>query len=181
VAPATVEDAYGMLAPALADPDPVIIFEHVALYNTSTDIDTLNPTDIGRAAVRRSGNDVTLIAYGGCVPKALDAANELSLAGIDCEVVDLRVLRPLDTDTILDSVRKTHRAVVIDEAWRSGSLAAEVSAQIMEGAFYDLDAPVARVCSVEVPMPYAKHLEEAALPQPAKIVAAVQDLFGDRS
>ncbi|BBX97060.1 alpha-ketoacid dehydrogenase subunit beta [Mycobacterium lacus] len=181
LAPATVEDAYGMLAPALADPDPVIIFEHVALYNTSTDVDTLSPTDIGRAAVRRSGNGVTLIAYGGCVPKALDAANELSLAGIDCEVVDLRVLRPLDTDTILESVRKTHRAVVIDEAWRSGSLAAEVSAQIMEGAFYDLDAPVARVCSVEVPMPYAKHLEEAALPQPAKIVAAVQDLFGDRS
>lgn len=181
VAPATIEDAYGMLAPALADPDPVIIFEHVQLYNTSADVDVLKPTDICRAAVRRNGADVTLIAYGGCVPKALDAANELSLAGIDCEVIDLRVLRPLDTDTILESVRKTHRAVVIDEAWRSGSLAGEISAQIMEGAFYDLDAPVARVCSAEVPIPYAKHLEEAALPQPAKIVAAVHDMFGDQS
>lgn len=181
VAPATIEDGYGMLAPALADPDPVIIFEHVQLYNTSADVDVLKPTDICRAAVRRTGTDVTLIAYGGCLAKALDAENELSLAGIDCEVIDLRVLRPLDTDTILESVRKTHRAVVIDEAWRSGSLAGEISAQIMEGAFYDLDAPVARVCSAEVPIPYAKHLEEAALPQPAKIVAAVHDMFGDQS
>ncbi|ACC41909.1 alpha-ketoacid dehydrogenase subunit beta [Mycobacterium marinum] len=181
LAPATVEDAYGMLAPALADPDPVIIFEHVQLYNTSADIDVLKPTDICKAAVRRSGTDVTLIAYGGCLAKALDAANELSLNGIECEVVDLRVLRPLDTDTILESVRKTHRAVVIDEAWRSGSLAGEISAQIMEGAFYDLDAPVSRVCSVEVPIPYAKHLEQAALPQPDKIIAAVQALFGDQS
>ncbi|ORB83062.1 alpha-ketoacid dehydrogenase subunit beta [Mycobacterium kansasii] len=181
VAPATIEDAYGMLAPALADPDPVIIFEHVQLYNTSADVEALKPSDICRAAVRRGGADVTLIAYGGCLGKALDAANELSLAGIDCEVIDLRVLRPLDTDTIVESVRKTHRAVVIDEAWRSGSLAGEISAQIMEGAFYDLDAPVGRVCSAEVPIPYAKHLEEAALPQPAKIVAAVHDMFGDQS
>ncbi|MEE6139249.1 alpha-ketoacid dehydrogenase subunit beta [Mycobacterium sp. 050128] len=180
LAPATVEDAYGMLAPALADPDPVVIFEHVQLYNTSSDIDVLATTDISRAAIRRKGTDVTLIAYGGCLPKALDAANELSLAGIDCEVIDLRVLRPLDDDAFLDSVRKTHRAVVIDEAWRSGSLAAEITARIMEEAFYDLDAPVARVCSAEVPMPYAKHLEQAALPQPQKIVTAVQNLFGDR-
>ncbi|BBX73062.1 alpha-ketoacid dehydrogenase subunit beta [Mycobacterium shinjukuense] len=180
VAPATIEDAYGMLAPALADPDPVIIFEHVQLYNTSSDIDALQPTDIGRAAVRRDGADVTVIAYGGSLPKALDAANELALTGIDCEVIDLRVLRPLDADTIAESVRKTHRAVVVDEAWRTGSLAAEISARIMEGAFYDLDAPVARVCSAEVPIPYAKHLEQAALPQPATIVAAVRDLFGER-
>jgi pyruvate dehydrogenase E1 component beta subunit len=169
-----------MLAPALADPDPVVIFEHVQLYNTSTDIDALTPTDISRAAVRRNGTDVTIIAYGGCLSKALDAADELSLAGIDCEVVDLRVLRPLDNDTILESVSKTHRAVVVDEAWRSGSLAAEITARVMEGAFYDLDAPVARVCSNEVPIPYAKHLEEAALPQTVKIVAAVKGLFGDR-
>lgn len=180
VSPATVEDAYGMLGPALADPDPVVIFEHVQLYNTSADIDSLAPTDISRAAIRRSGTDATVVAYGGSLSKALDAANELSLTGIDCEVVDLRVLRPLDTDTILESVRKTHRAVVIDEAWRSGSLAAEITARVMEGAFYDLDAPVARVCSAEVPMPYAKHLEQAALPQTAKIVAAVRNLFGDR-
>ena len=178
VAPATVEDAYGMLGTALADPDPVVIFEHVQLYNTSTDIDSLQATNISRAAVRRSGADVTVITYGGCLPKALDAANELSLAGVDCEVIDLRVLRPLDTDTIVESVRKTHRAVVVDEAWRTGSLAAEVSARIVENAFYDLDSPIARVCSAEVPMPYAKHLEQAALPQPEKIVAAVNNLFG---
>jgi pyruvate dehydrogenase E1 component beta subunit len=181
VAPATVEDAYGMLVSALADPDPVVVFEHVALYNTSTDADSLTATDISRAAVRRAGSDVTLITYGGCLPKVLDAANELSLAGIDCEVIDLRVLRPLDTDTIIESIRETHRAVVVDEAWRTGSLAAEVSARIVENAFFDLDAPIARVCSAEVPMPYAKHLEQAALPQVDKIVAAVRDLLGEQS
>lgn len=180
VAPATVADAYGMLPTALADPDPVVIFEHVQLYNTSTDIDTLVPTDLERAAVRRAGTDVTLITYGGSLPKTLDAANELSLAGIDCEVIDLRVLRPLDDATLLASVRKTHRVVVVDEGWRTGSLSGEISARIVENAFYDLDAPIARVCTEEVPIPYAKHLEEAALPQPEKIVAAVRTLFGDR-
>ncbi len=178
VAPATVADAYGMLGAALADPDPVIIFEHVQLYNTATDVDTLGPTDISGAAIRRSGSDVTLITYGGCLPKTLDAANELSLAGIDCEVIDLRVLRPLDTDTIVASVSKTHRAVIVDEAWRTGSLAAEISARIVENAFFELDAPIGRVGSAEVPMPYAKHLEQAALPQPDKVVAAVKSLFG---
>lgn len=178
VAPATVSDAYGMLGPALADPDPVIFFEHVQLYNTAADIDEFPPTDLSSAAVRRPGTDVSLITYGGSLPKALDAANELSLRGIDCEVIDLRVLRPLDTDAIVTSVSKTHRAVIVDEAWRTGSLAAEISAQIAEHAFFELDAPVKRVCSVEVPIPYAKHLEQAALPQPEKIVAAVQSLFG---
>ncbi|MDY6995661.1 MAG: alpha-ketoacid dehydrogenase subunit beta [Actinomycetota bacterium] len=178
VAPATVQDAYGMLATALADPDPVVIFEHVTLYNTATDVDHLRPQDICSAAVRRSGADVTVIAYGGCLAKALDAADELSVAGVNCEVVDLRVLRPLDTETILESVRKTHRAVVVDEAWRTGSLAGEISAHIAENAFFDLDAPVARVCSAEVPMPYAKHLEQAALPQREDIVAAVKGLLG---
>ncbi len=181
VAPATVEDAYGMIGTALADPDPVVIFEHVQLYNTSTDVDSLTTTDISHAAVRRTGSDVTVITYGGSLPKALDAANELSLAGIDCEVIDLRVLRPLDSDTFIESVRKTHRAVVVDEAWRTGSLAGEVTAQIVEKAFFDLDAPIARVCSAEVPIPYAKHLEQAALPQPDKIVAAVKSLLGESS
>ncbi|HYO00668.1 MAG TPA: alpha-ketoacid dehydrogenase subunit beta [Mycobacterium sp.] len=180
VAPATVADAYGMLRTALTEPDPVVIFEHVQLYNTSTDVDALVATDLARAAVRRSGTDVTLIAYGGCVPKALDAADQLSLAGINCEVIDLRVLRPLDDATILESVRKTHRAVVVDEAWRTGSLAGEIMARIVEGAFYDLDAPIARVCTEEVPIPYPKHLEEAALPQADKIMAAVHGLFGER-
>lgn len=178
VAPATVEDAYGMLGTALADPDPVLIFEHVQLYNVAADVDDLRATDISHAAVRRAGSDVTLVTYGGCLPKALDAADQLAADGIDCEVIDLRVLRPIDTDTVIDSVRRTHRAVIIDEAWRSGSLAAEVSARIVENAFYDLDAPIARVCTAEVPIPYAKHLEQAALPQTDKIVAAVAGLFG---
>ncbi len=179
LAPATVADAYGMLRTAMADPDPVVIFEHVGLYNLSADVEELVPTDISAAAVRRTGADVTLIAYGGSVPKALDAAERLAAAGIDCEVIDLRVLRPLDDATIMASVRKTHRVVVVDEAWHTGSLAAEVSARIVEQAFYELDAPIARVCTVEVPIPYAKHLEQAALPQPEKIVAAVHGLFGD--
>lgn len=181
VAPATVEDAYGMLGTALADPDPVVIFEHVQLYNASADVDTLMPTDISRAAIRRAGSDVTVITYGGGLPKVLDAADELSLAGIDCEVIDLRSLRPLDTETFVESVRRTHRAVVVDEGWRTGSLAGEVSAQIMENAFFDLDAPVARVCTAEVPIPYAKHLEQAALPQPEEIVAAVKAVVGQPS
>ena len=179
LAPATVVDAYGMLRTALDNPDPVVIFEHVGLYNLAADVDSFSATDIARAAVRRAGTDVTIVAYGGSLPKALEAADQLSQSGIDCEVIDLRVLRPLDDQTILDSVRKTHRAVIVDEAWRTGSLAGEISARIVEGAFYDLDAPVARVCTIEVPIPYAKHLEEAALPQPDKIVAAVRGLFGD--
>lgn len=180
VAPATVADAYGMLSAALHDPDPVMVFEHVQLYNTSSDVELPVQSDISRAAVRRTGSDVTVVTYGGSLPKTLDAADRLALTGIDCEVIDLRVLRPLDTGTILESVRKTHRAVVVDEGWRTGSLAAEVVAQITEGAFFDLDAPPARVCSAEVPMPYAKHLEQAALPQPEGIIAAVKSLFGDR-
>jgi pyruvate dehydrogenase E1 component beta subunit len=177
LAPATVADAYGMLAPALADPDPVIIFEHAQLYNMEEDI-VQDACDIDTAAVRRAGTDVTLITYGGSLPKTLLAAQQLGEQGIAAEVIDLRVLRPLDTGAIVASVRKTHRAVVIDEGWKTGSLAAEIVAQIMEQAFYELDAPVARVCSAEVPVPYARHLEEAALPQPAAIVAAVNQMMG---
>jgi len=180
LAPATVEYAYGMLATAMIDPDPVIFFEHVQLYNTTADVESPAAQDISHAAIRRGGADVTVITYGGSLVKVLDAAEELALAGIDCEVVDLRTLRPLDTETFVASVRKTHRAVVVDEGWRTGSLAAEISAQIVENAFFDLDAPVARVCSAEVPIPYAKHLEVAALPQQDKIVAAVKALFGER-
>ena len=178
LAPATVADAYGMLRTALSNPDPVVIVEHVGLYNVSADVDELVPTDISRAALRRSGDDVTIIAYGGNVPKALDAAGQLAQTGIESDVIDLRVLRPLDDATMLESVRRTHRVVVVDEAWHTGSLAAEISARIVEQAFYELDAPIARVCTAEVPIPYAKHLEEAALPQPDKIVAAVRGLFG---
>ncbi len=177
LAPATVADAYGMLAPALADPDPVIIFEHAQLYNIEADIDP-QACDIRSAAVRRKGADVSLITYGGSLPKTLQAAEQLATQGIDAEVVDLRVLRPLDTQTLLASVRKTHRALVVDEGWKTGSLSAEIMASIMENAFYDLDAPLARVCSAEVPIPYARHMEEAALPQAHTIAAAAKQLMG---
>jgi len=176
LAPATIGDARGMLAPALADPDPVIIFEHAQLYNLEGELADDWQCDIARAAVRREGSQVSVFAYGGCLPKAMQAAADLAEAGIDAEVVDLRVLRPLDAESIAASVRKTHRAVVVDEGWKSGSLAAEVVARIVEDCFYDLDAPPVRVCSAEVPIPYARHMEEAALPQPAKIVAAVKEL-----
>jgi pyruvate dehydrogenase E1 component beta subunit len=175
LAPATLEDARGMLGPALADPNPVVIFEHGSLYNLERELASdAGPVDIERAQIRRGGGDVTLFAYGGTLGTALGAAHRLAADGIDAEVVDLRVLRPLDEETIVETVARTHRAVVVDEGWRSGSLAAEVSARIMEDAFYELDAPVGRVCSAEVPMPYAKHLEDAALPQVDGVVAAVR-------
>jgi pyruvate/2-oxoglutarate/acetoin dehydrogenase E1 component len=178
VAPATIEDARGMLWTALEDPDPVLIFEHQVLYNVEGELAAdAGAVDIDSAAVRRAGRDAVVIAYGGTLAKALAAAETLSAEGIEVEVLDLRTLRPLDTATILDSVRRTRRAVIVDEGWRSGSLAAEISARIMEGAFYDLDAPVARVCSAEVPMPYARHLEEAALPQSETIASAVRGLL----
>lgn len=177
--PATVEDARGMLWPALCDPDPVLIFEHGGLYNMEGELASAAPeVDIAHATVRRQGEAVSLITYGGTLFKTLQAAEELAKAGISAEVVDLRVLRPLDTGTLLASVRKTHRALIVDEAWRSGGISAEISARIMEGAFYDLDAPVGRVCGAEVPMPYPRHLEEAALPQVATIVAGARALFG---
>ena len=179
LAPATIDDARGMLAPALADPDPVVIFEHAMLYNVEGELsDGWRSADIRTARVLRPGRDLTLLAYGGTVGKSLDAAARLAEEGIGVEVVDLRVLRPLDDATIMASVRRTRRALVVDEGWCTGSLAGEIMARIMEQAFYDLDAPVARVCSEEVPIPYAKHLEQAALPQPAKIVAAVKQLLG---
>lgn len=178
LAPATVEDARGMLLAAIQEPDPVFIFEHATLYPLEGEIgDNAGPADISKAAVRREGNDVTLITYGGSLVKTLQAAEQLAKEDIDAEVIDLRTLRPLDTATILNAVAKTHRAVVIDEAWRTGSFAAEISAQIMEGAFDELDAPVARVCSAEVPIPYAKHLEEAALPAVGTIVSAALRMF----
>ena len=178
VAPATLEDARGMLWTAICDPDPVLIFEHGSLYNLEGDLaENAGPTDLDRAAIRRTGSDLTLISYGGTLGKAQDAANELAGRGIETEVIDLRTLRPLDTGTILTSVSRTHRAVIVDEGWRTGSLSAEISARITEGAFYDLDAPVARVCSAEVPIPYAKHLEDAALPQVPAVVEAALGLL----
>ncbi|MGE3851562.1 MAG: alpha-ketoacid dehydrogenase subunit beta [Planctomycetota bacterium] len=175
LAPATLEDARGMLWSALQDPDPVLIFEHNGLYNMKGELAAdAGPVPIHGAAVRREGRDVTLIAYGGVYWKAQEAADLLAADGISAEVVDLRCLRPLDHATICESVRKTHRAVVVDEGWGHVSLASEVMARIMEGAFYELDAPVRRVTRADVPIPYARHLEQAALPQAATIAAAAR-------
>jgi pyruvate/2-oxoglutarate/acetoin dehydrogenase E1 component len=177
LAPAVIEDARWMLAAALADPNPVLIFEHVMLYNIEGELDpTVKEVDIAQAKTRREGTDVTVIGYGNGLFKALAAAELLAGDGISAEVVDLRVLRPLDTATILASVAKTRRVVIVDEAWRSGSLAAEIGMRIAEEAFFELDAPLRRVCGAEVPMPYSAHLEDAALPQPQTIAAAARGL-----
>ena len=179
VTPATLEDARGMLWTALEEPNPVLIFEHQVLYNMEGELaDDAGPVDIDRALVRRSGDDVTLIAYGGSLGKALDAATTLAADGIGAEVIDLRTLRPLDMPTLTASVARTRRAVVVDEGWRSGGLSAEVSARLHESLFYELDAPIQRVCGAEIPIPYPKHLEDAAVPQPETIVAAAQQVVG---
>jgi 2-oxoisovalerate dehydrogenase E1 component len=179
VAPATLEDARGMLATALDDPDPVILLEHVMLYNMAGKIAAnAGAVDIDRAVVRRPGRDVTLISWSYSLWKALEAAQALAKEGIEAEVIDLRSLRPLDDETIMSSVARTRRAVVVDEGWRTGSLSAEIAARVQEACFWHLDAPVGRVCSAEVPVPYPKHLETAALPQVADIVAAVKALPG---
>jgi pyruvate dehydrogenase E1 component beta subunit len=173
LAPGTIDDFRWMLAPALADPDPVIIFENGALYAASGEV---SPTDPGlpldRAVVRRDGRDLSLITFGGTLPMCLDAARTLAERGIEAEVVDLRALRPLDDDTIIESVVRTHRAIVVDEGWRSVGLSGEIAARIMEHAFYELDAPVGRVCTAEIPLPYAHQLERAALPSAERIVDA---------
>lgn len=179
LAPATLEDARGMIWTALEDPDPVLIFENVMLYNREGQLSAnAGPVDIDKAVVRRQGGDVSLITYGGSLFKTLEAAEELAKADVDAEVIDLRSLRPLDMKTILASVAKTHRALIVDEGWKTGSLSAEIGMQIAEKAFFDLDAPLARVCSAEVPIPYAHHLEQAAIPQVDKIVAAAKALCG---
>ena len=177
LAPATVEDARHMLAAALADPNPVLIFEHIVLYNADGELDgAVTAVDIEHARVRRPGTDVSLVTYGNSLPKCLTAADALAGDGIAAEVVDLRVLRPLDGATIAESLARTHRCVIVDEGWRSGSISAEVAARLADGAFYELDAPIRRVCGREVPVPYAAQLEDAALPQVAEIVAAARGL-----
>jgi len=180
VEPATIDDARGMLRAALASPDPVIIFEPISLYNMEGELtDAATQVRLDGARVHRAGRDVTLVTYGASLWRCADAADALAGEGIEAEIVDLRSLRPLDDATILASVRRTRRVVVVDEGWRTGSLAAEVGMRIVEQGFYDLDAPVARVCSEEVPVPYPKHLEDATLPDVTRIVAAVRRLIGD--
>jgi len=177
--PATLEDARGMLLTALREPDPVLIFESINLYNHKGELaSNAGAVDIDRAAVLREGGDVTLITYGGSLYKTLEAAELLAEQGIEAEVIDLRVLRPLDDETIMASVGRTRRAVIIDEGWRSGSLSSEIATRIMEQCFWNLDAPVGRVCSQEVPMPYPRHLEEATVPQVPAIVSAAVQVMG---
>jgi pyruvate dehydrogenase E1 component beta subunit len=177
VAPATAADARVMLGLALREPDPVIIFEHAMLYPLEFELkDDDRLSDLETAAIRRTGGDLTFVTYGGSLGKCLLAADQLAAECIETEVIDLRSLRPLDISTVLASVARTHRALIVDEGWKTCSLAAELSAQIMEHGFYDLDAPVQRVCTAEVPLPYPKHLEDAALPQPEKIVTVAREL-----
>lgn len=177
LAPATVADARGMLWTALECPDPVLIFEPTIFYNRTEKVPAdAGPVEIDKAALRREGTDISLITYGSSLPKTMQAAEELAREDISCDVIDLRSLRPLDEETFLASVAKTHRALIVDEGWRSGSLSAEISARIMEKGFYDLDAPVERICSAEVPIPYAGHLEKAALPQTETIIATARNM-----
>ena len=180
--PATVEDARFMLAAALADPNPVLIFEHVVLYNAEGELDpAVTAVDIEHAKVRRAGRDLSLITYGNSLPKCLASAEALAREGIEAEVIDLRVLRPLDLPTIIESLTRTRRIVIVDEGWKSGSISAEIAARLAEDALYELDAPIRRVCSREVPVPYAAHMEEAALPRVDDIVAAARALLPGRS
>ncbi|UTD26478.1 alpha-ketoacid dehydrogenase subunit beta [Bradyrhizobium sp. WD16] len=179
LAPATLEDARGMLWTALEQPDPVLIFENVMLYNMTGRLAAdAGAVEIDKAAVRRAGRDISLITYGGSLWKTLEAAAALAGDKIEAEVIDLRSLRPLDDAAIMASVAKTRRAVIVDEGWRSGSLSAEIGMRIVEQAFWELDAPIRRVCSAEVPIPYPRHLEEAAIPQVPRIVAAAKAALG---
>jgi len=177
--PATIEDARGMLWPALEDPDPVLIFENSTLYNSEGPLSGNGQVvDIEKAKIHREGADVTILTYGIGLQKSLKAAEELANQGIEAEVIDLRVLRPLDNETIFTSVTKTGRAAIVDEGWKSGGISAEISARITEELFYDLDDPVERICGMEVPAPYARHLEQASLPQPEQIVETIKKMGG---
>ncbi len=177
--PATIEDARSMLWHALEDPDPVLIFENSTLYNYKGTLPENGAAfDIRTAKVRREGRDVSILTYGIGLHKSLEASEKLAEEGIEAEVVDLRVLRPLDNETIFSSVVKTGRAVIVDEGWKSGGISAEISTRVTEELFYELDCPVERICGEEVPAPYAKHLEQASLPNAQSIVKTVKKMGG---
>lgn len=174
----THDDARWMLPAAMKCQDPVIIFEYTSMLNLEGVMnESITSVDTRTAKVLRTGTMISVITYGSAVYKCLEAAERLAKEGIDVEVVDLRVLRPLDDETILRSVRKTHRALIVEDAWRSVSISSEISARIMEQAFRDLHAPVQRSCGVEVPIPYPKHLEDASVPQIADIMSAITKEF----
>ncbi|WP_395625552.1 alpha-ketoacid dehydrogenase subunit beta [Daejeonella sp.] len=174
----THEDARYLLPAAMKSLDPVIIFEYTSMLNMENEIpDNAAGVDISKAKIRRAGKDISLITYGTGVYKSLEAAEELASLGIDAEVIDLRVLRPLDEHTILTSVSKTHRVLIVEDAWRSVSISSEISARITEKAFYELDAPIKRLCGLEVPIPYPAHLEDASVPQNKDIINEVQKIL----
>jgi pyruvate dehydrogenase E1 component beta subunit len=177
VTPATPADARGMLRTAVRDDDPVIFIENLALYNTKGEVpDGDYTTAFGKAQVVRQGSDLTIVAYSRMAKVALDVAGRLAEEeGVDAEVVDLRSLRPLDRETVVASVKKTNRAVVLEEDWLSYGVGAELAATIQEGAFDYLDAPVRRVAAAEVPLPYAKPLELAALPNAGHLVKVIHE------
>ncbi|MBT8293122.1 MAG: alpha-ketoacid dehydrogenase subunit beta [Eudoraea sp.] len=178
VSAGTHEDARGMLLTALESPDPVVIFEYTSLLNMESEIPSgSGAVDIDKAKVRREGKDISIITYGPGVYKALAAAEILASSGIDVEVIDLRVLNPIDNETIINSVAKTHKALIVEEAWRSVSISSEIISRIMENAFFSLDAPVERLCGIEVPIPYPKHLEDASIPQKQDIVDSVLNMI----
>jgi pyruvate dehydrogenase E1 component beta subunit len=179
VVPATPEDAKGLLKTAIRDDDPVIFLESEGLYGKKGPVggeDDLVP--FGQAVVRRPGRDCTVIAHSRMVWVALAAAEDLAAQGIDVEVIDPRTFRPLDLDTLAESVRRTSRAVVVDEGWPECGIAAGVATHLYEACFDWLDAPIARVNSADVPMPYARNLEQAAIPQASDVVAAVHAALG---
>jgi pyruvate dehydrogenase E1 component beta subunit len=176
--PATPYDAKGMLTTALHSHDPVLFIEHALLYGLKGEVpDQPYEIPLGQADVKRRGDDVTLIAYARMVHVALDVAERLAEQGVEAEVIDLRWLRPLDGETLIRSVKRTNRAVVIEEDWRSYGVGAEVAARIQEEAFDWLDAPVARVAAVEAPIPYARNLEQAALPDTDRVLAQLRELY----
>jgi pyruvate dehydrogenase E1 component beta subunit len=176
VTPATPADAKGMLRTAIRDDDPVIFIENLALYNTKGEVPDGDYTiEFGKATVTKPGTDITIVAYSRMAVVALDVANRLEAEGISAEVVDVRSLRPLDRETIAESVRKTGRAVVMEEDWLSYGVGAELAATIQEGAFDYLDAPVRRVAMSEVPLPYAKPLELAALPNATHLIEVIHE------
>ncbi len=176
VAPYSAADAKGLLKSAIRDPNPVIFLENELIYGSSFDVpdDEDHIVPIGKAAVVREGSDVTITAFSICVRHALEAADALAQIGIEAEVIDLRTIRPLDTETVLESVRKTNRLVNIEEGWPFAGIGAEICALVCDQAFDYLDAPPLRVCAEDVPLPYAANLEKLALPNVEKIIQAVK-------
>ena len=176
IAPSTAADAKGLLKAAIRDPNPVMFLENEILYGHSSPVPKLDDyvLPIGRARVVRSGTDVTLVAWSMGITYALKAADELAKENISAEVIDLRTLKPMDSDTIVESVKKTGRLVTIEEGWKQSGVGAEIAARVMADAFDYLDAPVERICGKDVPMPYAANLEKLALPSVAEVVAAAK-------